>query len=131
MTKINSSGCEDLFFAYKLSETSSKGTIILLDGLPSNPSSKDPLIRNLSEKGWDVFFPRYKGTWDSKGKFLEEEPSKAIIEFIEKLKQGVNLGDEDYTAKKIFLLGSSLGGAYLLIFLQNIWLIRSAFYLLL
>ena len=79
-------------------------------GLPSNPSSKGQLMQELSGHGYDVFFPRYEGTWESKGTFLERTPSEAIIEFIKILKKGISTGNKEYLAGKIFLLGASFGG---------------------
>jgi esterase/lipase len=111
MIQINSFKYKKLFFTYIFSKnTPSKGTIILLDGLPSNPSTKANLMRELSEKGYDVFFPRYEGTWESDGTFLERAPSEGIIEFIKKLKDGINIEGKNYNNNKIFLFGASFGG---------------------
>jgi len=108
---MKSSRDKDLYFTYTLSESSfSYGAVIILDGLPSRPASKDQLIKKLSGHGFDVFFPRYEGTWESKGEFLKRPPSRGIIEFIEALRKGVSLNDKKYFARKIFLLGSSFGG---------------------
>lgn len=111
MATTDSSQYKNLFFTYLLSKGAfSKGAIILLDGLPSNPSSKNQLMEKLSEHNYDVFFPRYEGTWESKEKFLERTPSEAIIEFIKALREGKNIGDKGYRAKNVFILGSSFGG---------------------
>jgi len=111
MTTIKSSQYKDLYFTYVLSKLSlSDGMVIILDGLPSNPSSKDQLMQKLAWHGLDVFFPRYEGTWESKGEFLKRIPSEAIIEFIEALRHGVSLNDKKYIAEKIFILGASFGG---------------------
>ena len=110
MTKISSLNHKNLYFTYIFSKGLSKGAIILLDGVPSNPSSKDSLMENLSEKGYDVFFPRYEGTWESKGIFLERSPSESIGEFIDSLKKSEVFQDQEYKPKKISLLGSSFGG---------------------
>jgi len=111
MITIKSSRDKDLYFTYTLAELSfSYGAVIILDGLPSRPASKDQLIKKLSGHGFDVFFPRYEGTWESKGEFLKRPPSQGIIEFIEALRKGVSLNDKKYFARKIFLLGSSFGG---------------------
>ncbi len=109
---INSSKYKNLFFTYLLSkDIPSKGAIILLDGLPSKPVSKYNLMQELSEKGYDVFFPRYEGTWESDGTFLERAPSEAIIEFIKKLREGILLEGKIYQNNNICLLGSSFGGS--------------------
>ena len=111
MITICSAQYKNSFFTYILSKsTPSNGAIILLDGLPSNPASKNQLMQELSGHGYDVFFPRYEGTWESKGTFLERAPSEAIIEFIEILKKGKNIGTKKYRAGKIFILGASFGG---------------------
>lgn len=108
---IQSSQYKNLYFTYLLStSSSSKGTVILLDGLPSNPSSKDGLMKKLSEQNYDVFFPRYEGSWESVGEFLKRSPSESIAEFIEALKTGIDIKSRKYIAKKVFILGASFGG---------------------
>lgn len=110
MKTIRTSQYRNLFFTYSLSHNQSLGTIILLSGLPSNPFSKNSLIRSLSAQNYDIFFPRYEGTWESTGEFLKRSPSKSIIEFIQALKIGINIENKKYVAKKIFILGVSFGG---------------------
>lgn len=110
MININSSQYKNLFFTYLLSNELSDGAIILLDGLPSNPLSKKELMKKLIKKNYDVFFPRYEGTWESKGEFLKRLPSETIIEFINALRKGLKIGDKEYNATKIFILGASFGG---------------------
>lgn len=110
MNTLSYAQYENLFFSYILSQNKSpKGTIILLDGLPSNPISKNKLMQELSNN-YDVFFPRYEGTWESKGTFLERAPSESIIEFIQALRKSLKLENKRYLPKKIFLLGASFGG---------------------
>ena len=102
---------KDLFFTYLLSQKKqSAAAIVLLDGLPSDPSSKEKLIRRLARKGYDVFFPRYEGTWESRGNFLKRPPGKAIVEFIKALKTGVKIENGTYQRGRIFVLGASFGG---------------------
>lgn len=112
-SNINFSAYRNLSFSYLLSkEKPSKGTVLLLDGLPSNPESKNALMKKFIDNHFDVFFPRYEGTFESKGEFLKRNPSDAIEEFISKLKNGIDLLDnQQYASSRIFLLGSSFGGA--------------------
>lgn len=111
MMQINSFRHRKLFFTYIFSgNIPSKGAIILLDGLPSKPASKTDLMQELSKEGYDVFFPRYEGTWESEGTFLERAPSEAIIEFIKKLKKGIKIKNKNYQNNHIFILGASFGG---------------------
>lgn len=78
-------------------------------------------MQKLSHHHLDVFFPRYEGTWESKGEFLKRAPSRAIIEFIKALRSGIVLNDKKYLAQKIFVLGASFGGGVALdIASQNI-----------
>jgi pimeloyl-ACP methyl ester carboxylesterase len=88
--------------------------IILCDGMPSVPR-KQPLAEFLSLKGYWVFYPRYRGTWESGGEFLERSPHLDILEVIGGLSKEFRelafgrrfrvLVDE------VFVIGGSFGGA--------------------
>jgi dipeptidyl aminopeptidase/acylaminoacyl peptidase len=88
--------------------------IILCDGMPSIPR-KQPLMSFLAAKGYWVFYPRYRGAWESGGRFLQQSPDKDILDVIDELPKGVRelafgkrfalLPDE------IFVIGGSFGGA--------------------
>jgi alpha-beta hydrolase superfamily lysophospholipase len=90
--------------------------IIICDGAPTVPSKK-MLMRFWSQKGYWVFHPRYRGTWESGGKFLKISPEKDILAIIDQLPKGFS-GFLTYTsqkrfkvrADKIYLLGGSFGG---------------------
>ena len=45
--------------------------IILCDGMPSMPR-KQALMEFLAAKGYWVFYPRYRGSWESGGQFLRK-----------------------------------------------------------
>src|SRR5580698_5523697 len=62
--------------------------IILCDGMPSIPR-KQPLAEYLSRKGYWVFYPRWRGAWESCGVFLERSPHEDILDVIEELPKGV------------------------------------------
>src|SRR5271166_5750108 len=64
--------------------------IVLCDGMPSIPR-KQPLAEFLSTKGYWVFYPRYRGAWESGGEFLARSPHLDILE--------------------VFVIGGSFGGA--------------------
>jgi alpha-beta hydrolase superfamily lysophospholipase len=91
----------------------SNKVIILCQGMPSVPE-KEELVRFLSNKGFWVIFPRYRGTWESNGSFLEKSPHQDILDIIAELPKGItNLWDgKKYkiAPKQIYLLGSSFGG---------------------
>jgi pimeloyl-ACP methyl ester carboxylesterase len=88
--------------------------IILCDGMPSMPS-KQPLIEFLSRKGFWVFYPRWRGAWESDGQFLEQSPHEDILDVITELPKGVRESafGKRFTVSpdEIFVIGGSFGGA--------------------
>jgi pimeloyl-ACP methyl ester carboxylesterase len=88
--------------------------ILLCDGMPSIPR-KQPLAEFLSQKGYWVFYPRYRGAWESGGVFLERSPHEDILDAIEELPKGVKdlaFGQSfSLSPEKIFVIGGSFGGA--------------------
>lgn len=109
---IKSSNHQNTYFTYLLtSNHRSRGTVILLDGIPGKPTSKEELMRVLVNKGFDVFFPRYEGTWESEGEFLKVKPSQAITNFLNEIKTGIQLEGRKYESVKLFILATSFGGA--------------------
>jgi len=92
----------------------SNRVIILTSGIPSVPAKKE-VMEFLSKKGYWVFFPRYRGTWESDGRFLKISPHKDIIDIIDQLPKGFpNLWNNErfkIQSGKIYIIGSSFGGA--------------------
>ena len=88
--------------------------IVLCDGMPSMPR-KQPLMNFLAAKGYWVFYPRYRGSWESDGKFLEKSPHLDILDVISELPKGVRepaFGKKfGLTPDEIFVIGGSFGGA--------------------
>ncbi len=87
--------------------------LILCSGMPSVPS-KGPLIEFLAKKGYWVLYPRYRGTWESGGRFLKYPLDKDVLDIIDELPRGLK---DAYSGKKyrierpeIYLVGSSFGG---------------------
>ncbi len=107
---IKSTYFNNLHTNYIFSKKYSRGAVILLDGMPSDPDSKKCLMGNISSNHFDVFFPTYEGTWQSKGTFLTSPPSKSIIEFVNQLYAGIKIHSNNYKTTKVFILGSSFGG---------------------
>jgi pimeloyl-ACP methyl ester carboxylesterase len=87
--------------------------IILCDGMPSIPR-KQPLAEFLSAKGYWVFYPRYRGAWESGGKFLERSPHLDILAVIDGLQDEIRelaCGKRfRIHANEIFVIGGSFGG---------------------
>jgi pimeloyl-ACP methyl ester carboxylesterase len=88
--------------------------IILCDGMPSIPR-KQPLASFLAAKGYWVFYPRYRGAWESGGQFLKTSPHRDILDVIDELPEGVRdvtFGKRfSLTPDEIFVIGGSFGGA--------------------
>ena len=87
--------------------------IILCDGMPSIPR-KQPLAEFLSAKGFWVFYPRYRGAWESGGEFLERSPHEDILDVIGGLQREFRelaFGRRfRVRADEIFVIGGSFGG---------------------
>lgn len=87
---------------------------IIARGAPSMPG-KSSLIDFLVRKGFYVIVPRYRGSWESGGRFLAKEPTDDIREVIDALKKPLMSFYEGktYTFPKkpsIHLFVASFGG---------------------
>ncbi len=98
--------------------TKKQRVIIFADGMPTVPSTKT-LLEFFSKKGFWVFAPRYRGSWESGGKFLANSPHIDILKVIDGIHQNfVSLWDYNIKNKKpfklsphqIIVVGSSFGG---------------------
>src|SRR5215813_14507932 len=82
--------------------------------MPSIPR-KQTLATFLSQDGYWVFYPRYRGAWESDGEFLERSPHEDILDVIDELPKGVTeiaFGRSfSLVPDEIFLIGGSFGGA--------------------
>lgn len=91
----------------------SKKAIILAYGMPGVP--KDTATMEFwAKKGFWVFFPRYRGTWESGGEFLKRSPHEDILDVISELPKGfVALwSGRQYKVRpsKLYVFGGSFGG---------------------
>ena len=88
--------------------------IILCDGMPSIPR-KQPLAEFLSGKGYWVFYPRYRGAWESGGEFLKDSPHLDILDVIDALSaefRELAFGRRfRVSLDEVFVIGGSFGGA--------------------
>jgi dipeptidyl aminopeptidase/acylaminoacyl peptidase len=88
--------------------------IILCDGMPGIPR-KRPLMTFLAAKGYWVFYPRYRGAWESGGQFLQKSPHQDVLDVIDELPKGVRelaFGKQfELSPDEIFVIGGSFGGA--------------------
>lgn len=87
--------------------------IILCDGMPSLPR-KQSLAEFLSAKGYWVFYPRYRGAWESGGEFLERSPHLDILDVIGGLAtefRELAFGRRfRVSVDELFVIGGSFGG---------------------
>lgn len=101
-------------FLPPLRKTKLHKVIVLCDGAPGVPSKKS-LLEFYAKKGFWVFHPRYRGSWESEGSFLEHSPHLDIISLIDALPKGFkdlwNNTTYKFQPDKIFIVGSSFGGA--------------------
>jgi len=88
--------------------------IILCDGMPSIPR-KQPLAEFLSSKGYWVFYPRYRGAWESGGEFLGRSPHLDVLDVISGLSKEFRelaFGRRfRVSLDEVFVIGGSFGGA--------------------
>ena len=87
--------------------------IIIASGMPGIPNGKE-VMSFLASKGYWVFLPRYRGSWESCGEFLKNEPTKDIKDVLEGLKKEFTDGWSGkkikLNVKEVFIFGSSFGG---------------------
>src|SRR3989344_8097392 len=102
-----------IFFEYVLQDRLADA-VVILPGFPSGNDFND-LIAFFFEKGYHVFVPRYRGTYQSSGVFLSKSPVDDVTFFLENLGSGFakNLWDmkkENFRVNKIILVGQSFSG---------------------
>lgn len=87
--------------------------ILLCDGMPGIPR-KQPLAHFLSQKGYWVFYPRWRGAWESDGQFLAQSPEQDLSDVIDELPKGIReiaFGQKfQLSPDEIFVIGGSFGG---------------------
>jgi len=103
-----------VFFEFVLQDRSADA-IIILPGFPSGNDFSD-LMAFFYEKGYHVFVPRYRGTYQSAGVFLSKSPVDDIAFFMENLDSGYakNMWDmkrETFKINKKILVSGSFGGS--------------------
>lgn len=99
----------DIVFEFLPAKISSERFVILCEGMPSIPSRRE-LMQSLSDFGWNVLYPRYRGTWESPGNFLEQSPRGDIQQLCDVLVDGLDVRHKMYRAERISIIGSSFGG---------------------
>jgi pimeloyl-ACP methyl ester carboxylesterase len=94
-------------------ERKTQKVLILCDGMPSIPR-KQSLSEFLAAKGFWVIYPRYRGAWESDGRFLEKSPHEDILNIIDDLTKEIEeiaFGRRfRLSPDQIFVIGGSFGG---------------------
>lgn len=103
--------------------------IIFASGLPTTPGGKSHILNYYSKKGFWVFYPRYRGTWESSGKLFQKSPHLDIADVITGIqKQFTEIFSLCFLSKplrfslsidKLFLVGNSFGGPAVLLNSKN------------
>lgn len=94
----------------------SRRVIVLCNGMPSTPG-KHRLMQFFSHKGFWVIEPRYRGTWESGGRFLARSPHediRAVISALKKSFVAFNMEERfeyDINPEQVIVVGTSFGGA--------------------
>lgn len=92
----------------------SNKVVILSTGAPGYPGSKGKVMEHLAQQGYWSFVPRYRGTWESDGTFLEFSPHEDILLIMDELAQPFQelWSGTDYTISnpEFYLIGGSFGG---------------------
>ena len=100
------------------SDHRSRRVVIFCGGMPGVPC-KDDLMEFWARNGYWTFFPRYRGTWESGGKFLKKSPHEDLLDVIDGLaggfKEAWTQDPIHFNPSQIFLIGSSFGGAAVLL----------------
>lgn len=95
----------------------SNKVVIFCSGVPAVPRH-DSLLRFFSRKGYWIFYPRYRGSWESGGRFLKISPDRDIVDVMDALSRSIeSLWDgKEYRLKKpfdVYLIGGALVGRQL------------------
>lgn len=105
---------DEIISEFWMPKKPSRKAIILLDGCPSVPSKKR-LGEFFAKKGYWVFHPRYRGSWESEGIFLAESPEEDVLLIAEGMNAGfMNIYDGlEYLLdiSEIVVIGASFGGS--------------------
>lgn len=93
---------------------------ILASGLPASPT-KNKVLQFLAKQGYVAIFPRYRGTWESEGNFLEKSPAQDIHDVILDIVKRKTIKDlfsgetKRVRVNAVHLFGSSFGGPAVLL----------------
>ncbi len=104
----------DIVCEYLLPERTTRRVLILATGMPGYPGGSGNAVRALAARGYAVFVPRYRGSWESGGKFLARSPHEDMLEVISGIQKAFT---DAWSREKVriakpefYLIGASFGG---------------------
>lgn len=113
MKPLRTRFAKDIIAEFLPPKKPSQKVIIFLSGAPSVPKLSETL-NFYAQKGFWVFHPRYRGSWESAGSFLEKSPEQDVLDVINQLPKGfieLETGkNHKINVKKLYLFGCSFGG---------------------
>ncbi len=84
-------------------------TVLLMHGFPGNEQNMD-LAQSIRRAGWNVLVPHYRGSWGSEGSFSFSNSIEDTQSAIQFLRDPNNVKKYGIDAKKVVLIGHSMGG---------------------
>lgn len=94
---------------------SSHKVAILAAGCPGYPGGKQEAMQLLARNGYWSIVPIYRGTWESRGEFLEKSPHEDLIDVMDGVENGFfdlwSGTEHQMRDARFFLIGGSFGGA--------------------
>jgi len=89
--------------------------LIVAGGMPSVPKQNE-VLEYWSQKNYWVIFPRYRGSWESGGEFLNRSPAEDIADIVRHISQQQYVRDSarnvdvEIRDPHIYVIGVSFGG---------------------
>jgi len=97
----------------KRRKTGRNKVIIIASGMPGVPRQRS-LLEEFAKKGYWVFYPRYRGSWESRGMFLKTSPEKDVRDVIDSLPRGFKdlWSGKTYRVRpdELYIFAGSFGG---------------------
>lgn len=104
---------KDIVTEFMVPKRPSTRVMIFCFGMPSQPGHKK-ILEFFAKKGWWAFEPRYRGSWESDGKFLAMAPTRDLLDVLDGIPRGFSdfWTGQKFRVKpsKIVVVGASFGG---------------------
>lgn len=103
----------DIVAEFMPPEQPSSKVLIMTTGCPGYPGGKEEVMDFYARRGYWVIIPRYRGTWESGGSFLEYAPSEDVVTVMDHLGAFEDLwsgAKHSIHDPEVYLIGGSFGG---------------------